>query len=89
MPQLDFDGARGGIVDKRPVVRDEHHGIGAGGDEGFEPLDGFDIEVVSRLVEEKHVGAAQKELGQLDAHAPSAAELARRPVEILPSEPQT
>jgi len=38
--------------------------------------------VVGGLVEEEHIGMLQKDLGQLDAHAPSTREFAGRPVEV-------
>ena len=44
--------------------------------------------MVRRLVEQENRGASQQQLGQLDAHAPAARELARRPAEILAAESQ-
>ena len=38
--------------------------------------------MVGGLVEQKHVGLLKQNLGQLDAHAPTAAELARGPAEV-------
>ena len=51
-------------------------------DEIFEPLDGFDVEVVGRLVEEKHVGIFEEEFCKLDAHAPSARKFGGLPLEV-------
>ena len=54
---------------------DEDDGIGALGEKLFEPLDGAYVEVVGGLVEEEKVGLLEEELGELDAHAPSAGKL--------------
>ena len=77
------------IVDEGPVVADEHHGTGTRLQELFEPLDGLDVEVVGRLIEQQHVRMLQEELGQFDAHAPAARELTRGTVEILPGKAQS
>ena len=50
-----LDGAGGDVVEESAVVRDEDDGAGIGGEEGLEPLDGDDVEVVGRFVEEKEV----------------------------------
>ena len=61
----------------------------ARGEEILQPLDGLDVQVVGRLVQQKYVGTAEQQFGQLDAHAPTAGELARRSVEVLATEAQT
>ena len=45
--------------------------------------------MVGRLVQQDQVGVLQQDLGQLDAHAPAAAELGGLPVEVAPCEPQS
>ncbi len=80
--------ARGDVVQKGAVVRNEQHGAVVVLQVLFEPLDRLDVEVVRRLVEQKDRGAPQEELGQLDAHAPAARELARGTAEIAPLEAQ-
>ena len=82
----DLDGAGGDVVHKLTVVADDYHRLAVADEEVFEPLDGLDVEVVGGLVEEQHVGLLKEQLGQLDAHAPSAAEVARGAVEIRPFE---
>ena len=78
----DFHRAVGHVVDKGAVVAHEHHRAAAAGEEVFEPAYALDVEVVGRFVEQQHVGAAQQELCQFDAHAPAAGKLARGAVEV-------
>ena len=78
----DLDGAGGDVVYEGPVVTDYDHRLSSLDQEVFQPLDRLDVEVVGRLVEQQYVGLFQKQLGQLDAHAPTAAELAGRSVEV-------
>ena len=84
----DFDGAVGHVVDEGTVVRHEHHGTGIDLEEVFEPLDGLDVEVVGRFVEQEHVRTTEQEFRQLDTHAPSATELGGRAVEVRTAESQ-
>ena len=89
MSARDFYGAVGHVVDKRTVVADEDDRVGLLLDKLLEPLDGPDVEVVGRLVEQKEVGLGQQELGQLDSHTPSPRELARGSGEVLLTESQS
>ena len=50
-----LDGATGNVVEESTVMRDEHHGAAVISKIVFEPLDGDDVEVVGRFVEEKEV----------------------------------
>ena len=84
----DFDGAGGDVVEEGSVVADQDDGVGPCGQELLQPLYRLDVQVVGRLVQQEHVGPAQEELGQLDAHAPPAGELARGPVEVCAGEAQ-
>ena len=86
--QRELDRARGHIVQKGTVVRDEQYGAVVVAQVLLQPLNRLDVEVVRRLVEQENRGASQQQLGQLDAHAPAARELARRPAEILAAESQ-
>ena len=85
----DLYGACGHVVDEGPVVRDEHHGAVVACEELLEPLYRLDVEMVGGLVEQQHVGVAQQDFGQLDAHPPSAAELAGRAVQVALFEAQS
>ena len=69
-------------------MRNQQHGAAVIAQVLLQPLDGFDVEVVGRLVEQKNRGTAQQQLGQLDAHAPAARKLARRTAEVLALETQ-
>ncbi len=52
----------------------------------FQPLDGLDVEVVGRLVQQQYVRFLQQQFGKLDAHAPATAEIACLAVEVLSGE---
>ena len=60
----------------------EQQGCVAVFQEGFQPLDRLDVQVVGRLLKQQHVGPPQQQFGQLDAHAPAAAELAGGAVKV-------
>ena len=80
--QRDLDGAVGDIIDESAVVGHEQQGCVAVFQEGFQPLDGLDVQMVGRLIEQQHVRASQQQFGQLDTHAPAAAELAGGTVKV-------
>ena len=69
-------------VHERAVVRDDEDGAVVGREELLEPQHALEIEVVGRLVEQQQVGMAQEELGEGDAHLPSAGELRGGLVEL-------
>ena len=46
-----LNGSGGDVVDKGPVVGDDHHGFCLGQQEVFQPLDGFDVQVIGGLIE--------------------------------------
>ena len=81
-------GPLGERVQEHAVVRDEQDGPRMVNEEGFQPLDALDVQVVRRLVEQQQVGLHQEEFRQLDAHFPSAAEFRHRPSHVLHLEPQ-
>ena len=85
----DLDRTGGDMVDKRAVVADHNHRLSVVDQEVFEPLDRFDVQMVGRLVQQQHVGFLQQQLCQLDTHAPSAAELAGLPPEVVALESQS
>ena len=70
-------------------MADQYHGVGTGGKELLQPLNGLDVQVIGRLVQQEYIGLHQKEFGQLDAHAPASGELAGGTVKILAAEAQT
>ncbi len=63
-------------------MADDHHGLVVAHEEVLKPAYALNVEVVRRFVEQKHVGVLQEHLGQLDAHSPSARELACLTVEV-------
>ena len=73
VPQL--DGLVDGDVEEVAVVRDEDVGVGVVVEIVFEPVAGFEVEVVGGLVEQKERGFLQEEFGERDAHLPAAGEL--------------
>ena len=85
----DLDGATGYVVDECSVVAYQYHRVGLCLQKGFKPLDAFDVEVVGGLVKQEDVGLLQQELGQFDAHAPTAAELAGAALEVAALEAQS
>ena len=85
----DFHRTVGHVVEKCPVVRNEYDGPVVLLQIPLQPLDTLDVEVVGRLVEQKDRRTAKQQFGQLDAHAPPAAELARGTIEIAATEAQS
>ena len=63
-------------------MRDQDHGIRIAAQEGLEPIAGFEIQMVGRLVEQEQLRLAQEQLGQGDAHLPAAGKLAAVAVEV-------
>ena len=53
---------------------DQDDGVGVGGEVLFEPVAGFQVQVVGRLVEQQQVGFGEQQLGKRDAHLPPAGE---------------
>ncbi len=84
----DLHGTVDGHVEKVAVVGDKDVAEGISAEIVLEPVAGFEIEVVGRLVEQQQVRLGQQQLGQRDAHLPAAAELVRlaRPVFLAESE---
>ena len=73
VPEL--DGLVDGDVEEVAVVRDEDVGVGVVVEIVFEPVAGFEVEVVGGLVEQQQAGFLQQQLGERDAHLPAAGEL--------------
>ena len=73
VPKL-HDAAHGDI-EEIAVVRDQHEGVRVIGQIVFEPVAGFQIEVVGGFVEQQQVGLFEQQFGQRDAHLPAAGKL--------------
>ena len=71
----DLDGLVDGDVEEVAVVRDEDEGVLVVVEIVFEPVAGFEVEMVGRLVEQQQAGLLQQQLGERDAHLPAAGEL--------------
>ena len=77
-----LDGAICDIVKEGTVMAHQHNAAATLGKELLEPLDGFDVEVVGRLVEEEEIRSLQEDLGEFDTHAPPSRELTSGAIEI-------
>ena len=84
----DFHGALRERVQEHAVVRNEQDGPRMVNEQGFQPLDAFDVQVVGRFVKQQQVGLHDEKLGQLHAHFPSAAEFRHRAPHVLHLESQ-
>ena len=78
----DLDDAVDGDVEEIAVVRDEDKGVGIAAQILFQPVAGFEIEMVGGLVEQEQIRLLQQQLGERDAHLPAAGKFFRlaRPV---------
>ena len=74
LAQVNVGDARDDRIEEVAVVRDENDRVGIGAEIFLEPVAGFEIEVIGRLVEQQQVRASEQELGQRDTHLPAAGE---------------
>ena len=81
-----FNGAGGDVVHEFAVVADHDDRFAVIDQKIFQPLDRFDVEVVGRLVKQEYVRFLQQQFGELDAHAPASAEVARLTLKIFACE---
>ena len=75
-------------VEKIAVVRNQHEGVRIISQILFQPVAGFEIEVIGRFVEQQQVGLFEQQFGQRDAHLPAAGKLlgAALPVALAEAE---
>jgi len=71
---IEVPDARGNFVEKVVVVGDEEDGAFVFLQRDIERVDGFEIEVVARLVEDEHVGLEQHEAAEKNARGFAAGE---------------
>ena len=64
-------------------MRDDQDRAGVALQIFLEPEQRFEVEVIGRLVQQQQVRLLRQQPGQVRAHDPAAAHLARGPVEIL------
>ena len=69
---LGLDDLIADAIEECAVVADHHEGSGLLHQIALEPLDGFHIQVVCRLVKEKEVGILEKDFPEGNAHLPAA-----------------
>ena len=74
---------RDDAVHELAIVRGHQQRAGIALQELLQPDDGFDIEVVGRLVHQQHVGPAEQHAGQRDAHFPAAGERADVAIDLI------
>ncbi len=72
---VQFEDARGEVLQEGTVVGDEQHGTVETAQGFFEPGDGPDVQVVGRLVEQQQIRLGHQRLGQQHAAAPATGEL--------------
>ena len=77
-----FQSTVGNIVYERTVMAYEDHSLGKVLQILLKPLDGLNVQMVSRLVEQQHIRLFEKDLCKLDSHSPPPRELFRRSVEV-------
>ena len=86
---VDLDDLADDAVHELAVVRGHHQRALETLQEGLEPDQAFEIEMVAGLVEQHRVGPHQQDLGQRDAHLPAARQLADVALHHLLAEAQT
>ena len=85
---IDLGDLRDDAVHELAIVRGHQQRAGIGLEELLQPDDGFDIQVVGRLVHQQHVGPAQQHARQRDAHLPAARERADVAIDLVVLEAQ-
>ena len=73
---LEGQDVSGDAVEKPAVVGDDDRAAGEVEQRLLEGAQGVDVEIVGRLVEQEHIGALLQHLGEMDAVALAAGELA-------------
>ena len=74
----------GGALQQQLIVGDEQHRLGALPDEGLQPVQGVNVQVVGGLVQQVAVWAAQGEQGHAQLHLLPAGEGLYQPVGVEP-----
>jgi hypothetical protein len=75
---VELDDSIGDVFQEVAVVADEDEGEIRLAEEGFEPEDAFEIEMVGRLIEEQEIGLANQLACEGEPLPPAAGELGRR-----------
>jgi len=72
LAQIEIRDARDDLVEEVAVVGDENHREGIRAEIFLEPVARLEVEMVRRLVEQQQIRASEQQLGERDAHLPSA-----------------
>ena len=89
MPQHDLHGAVSDIVQKLPIMGNQHQRTLVSFQIVFKPFYGFYVQMVCRLVQKQDIRLRQQDLGQFYAHVPALAESLRRPGKFFSLEAET
>ena len=81
-PEAEVGDARHDRVQEEPIVRHEDDGVRVLRQIPFEPVAGIEVEVIRRLVEQQQARLLQQQLGQGDAHLPTARERFGGPLRV-------
>src|SRR5262245_4629962 len=86
LPEVEIRDARDDGIEKIAVVRDEDDRIRIRAEIFLEPVARLEIEMVGRFVQQEQIWTPKQQLGERDAHLPSAGERFRRSRRILRAE---
>src|SRR5439155_22988572 len=81
-PLVELDHPRDSAVEKGSVVGDDHGGAAVRAQELLQAGEPGEVEIVGRLVEQKHVEAAEQDRGKRCARSFAAGERCQRPLEL-------
>jgi hypothetical protein len=87
-PQLQLRDPVHHAVEKVPVVGDDHHRPLVSREEVLDPLEGLEVQVVGRFVQQEQVRRLEQESAQGDPHSPTARQRGQRGVELVGREAQ-
>ncbi len=79
-PELHGDGAD--VVEEGAVVGDDQHGAAQVGEVALQPVDGVEVEVVGRLVEEQQIRRLRQRRAEMEPTALAAREARQRPLQV-------
>ena len=77
LPVPDFDRLLHRDIEEVAIVGNQQEGIRIFVQVFFEPVAGFEIEMIGRLIEQQQVGPLEQELCERQAHLPATRELIR------------
>ena len=60
----DFENSLDDAIQKDPIVRDNHDGLGSFSKKSLQPFDGSDVQMVRGFIQQQQVRLRQEQLGQ-------------------------